>query len=117
MDHPSIVFETLTNIDNDSVFTDGYGRTWRKPAPVDSSREFVLFLWRRNKLNFYFHLFSRDLAVAIHNDERRQLHEAQLRQQQQQAQGYYYEQGSKKSKKKSRKSPRDDDHDSGCILS
>lgn len=45
IDHPSIVFETLTDIDNDSVFTDGYGQRWRKPQPpqpsVDSSREFV----------------------------------------------------------------------------
>lgn len=42
MDHPSIVFETLTDIDNDSVFTDGYGQKWRKPTPtVDASREFV----------------------------------------------------------------------------
>ena len=39
MDHPSIVFETLTNVDNDSVFTNGYGETWRSVAPADSSRE------------------------------------------------------------------------------
>jgi hypothetical protein len=42
LDHTSIVFETLTDIDNDSLFTDGYGRIWRKPESVDSSREFVL---------------------------------------------------------------------------
>jgi hypothetical protein len=41
LDHTSIVFETLTDIDNDSLFTDGYGRIWRKPEAVDSSREFV----------------------------------------------------------------------------
>jgi hypothetical protein len=114
MDHPSIVFETLTGIDNDSVFTDGYGRTWRKPTPVDSSREFVSFRLEK-KLKFNFDLFSRDLAIAIHNDERRQLHEAQLRQRQ--TQGYYDERSSRKSKKKSHKSYRDDDYDSGCILS
>jgi hypothetical protein len=46
MDHPSIVFETLIDVDNDSVFTDGYGQIWRKPAPpVDSSRELVLLFF------------------------------------------------------------------------
>ncbi|CAF4267194.1 unnamed protein product, partial [Rotaria sordida] len=39
--HTSIVFETLTDIDNDSSFTDGYGQKWQKPVPVDVSREFV----------------------------------------------------------------------------
>lgn len=42
LDHSSIVFETLTDIDNDSLFTDGYGRIWRKAEPADSSREFVM---------------------------------------------------------------------------
>ncbi len=60
-------------------------------------------------------LFSRDLAIAMQNDEQRRAHEAQLRQQQ--AQGYYYEKGSKKSKKKSRRSSRDYDDDGGCIVS
>jgi len=93
---------------------DEHGENQHQSIHQESS---FYFFGEKNKLSFYFHLFSRDLAVAIHNDERRQLHEAQLRQQQQQAQGYYYEQGSKKSKKKSRKPPRDDDYDSGCILS
>ena len=30
LDHPSIVFETLTDIDNDTLFMDGYGRIWTK---------------------------------------------------------------------------------------
>lgn len=37
-----IVFETLNNIDNDSSFTDGYGRKWQGPESVNISREFVL---------------------------------------------------------------------------
>jgi hypothetical protein len=56
MDHSSIVFETLTDVDNDSVFTDGYGQIWRKPVPVDSSRELVLFFSKKKK-NFIFLLF------------------------------------------------------------
>jgi hypothetical protein len=75
----------------------------------------VRFISFGEKIKFNFDLFSRDLAIAIHNDERRQVHEAQLRQRQ--AQGYYNEQSSRKSKKKSHKSYRDDDYDSGCILS
>jgi hypothetical protein len=43
LDHSSIVFETLTDVDNDSLFTDGYGRIWTKPEPVDSSREYVFY--------------------------------------------------------------------------
>ena len=39
VDHTSIVFETLIDLDNDSTFTDGYGRKWQKPEPTDSSRE------------------------------------------------------------------------------
>jgi hypothetical protein len=44
LDHASIVFETLTDIDNDSLFTDGYGHIWRKPELVNSSQEFVEYL-------------------------------------------------------------------------
>lgn len=39
--HPSIVFETLTDIDNDSSFTDGYGRKWQNPALANVSQECV----------------------------------------------------------------------------
>ncbi|CAF1015361.1 unnamed protein product [Adineta steineri] len=99
LDHKSIVFETLTDVDNDSLFTDGYGRIWRKPESVDSSRD-------------------RDLAMALHNEEERLYNQAQLQQQQQQQQT----QGnatqlpnspsrhSKKSKNKQR-GPSYDDHD------
>jgi len=81
----------------------------------------VSFIFRRKK-NFIFLIFSkfsRDLAIAIHNDERRQYHQAQLQQQQQQrySQGYYYEKAPKQSKKKHNRSSYDDEHDSGCILS
>ena len=67
-------------------------------------------------------LFSHDLAVAIHNEERRQYHDAQLQQQQrrqpQQPQCYPQEgQSSRKSKKKHRNRSYDDDGDFGCILS
>jgi hypothetical protein len=47
LDHTSIVFETLTDVDNDSLFTDGYGRIWRKPEPVDASEEFVLIIFNK----------------------------------------------------------------------
>ncbi|CAF1379394.1 unnamed protein product [Rotaria sordida] len=109
LDHKSIVFETLTDIDNDSLFTDGYGRIWRKPEPVDSSRD-------------------RDLAIAIHNEEERLFHEAQLQQQQQQQQeqeqslvnssqpsGSSLRQ-SKKSKNKSKRSSEDGDDKESCNL-
>ena len=43
LDHKSIVFETLTDVDNDNLFTDGYGRIWRKNRTENSSREFVVF--------------------------------------------------------------------------
>ncbi|CAF3942326.1 unnamed protein product [Rotaria sordida] len=107
--HTSIVFETLTDIDNDSSFTDGYGQKWQKPVPVDVSRD-------------------RDLAIAIHNEERSQHHEASIQQQQQQqqhyhpqqqryAEEYYCEQSSGKYKKKHRRRSHDEDRDSSCILS
>ncbi|CAF1014048.1 unnamed protein product [Rotaria sp. Silwood1] len=107
LDHKSIVFETLTDIDNDSLFTDGYGRIWRKPEAVDSSRD-------------------RDLAIALHNEEERLFHEAQLQQQQQQQQhqtlvnssqstGSSLRQ-SKKSKNKSKRSSDDDDDKDSCTL-
>ncbi|CAF2852614.1 unnamed protein product [Rotaria sp. Silwood2] len=107
LDHKSIVFETLTDIDNDSLFTDGYGRIWRKPELVDSSRD-------------------RDLAIAIHNEEERLFHEAQLQQQQQQQQqqtlvnssqssGSSLRQ-SKKPKNKPKRSSDDDDDRESCNL-
>ncbi|CAF1021541.1 unnamed protein product [Rotaria sordida] len=109
--HTSIVFETLTDIDNDSSFTDGYGQKWQKPVPVDVSRD-------------------HDLAIAIHNEERSQHHEASIQQQQQQqqqqhyhpqqqryAEEYYCEQSSGKYKKKHRRRSHDEDRDSSCILS
>ncbi|CAF2992500.1 unnamed protein product [Rotaria sp. Silwood2] len=104
--HTSIVFETLTDIGNDSSFTDGYGQKWQKPVPVDVSRD-------------------RDLAIAIHNDERRQYNEAQLQQPKQQRQQplqqryseeYYCERSSGKYKKKHRRPSYDEDRDSSCIL-
>jgi hypothetical protein len=67
---------------------------------------------------YYLCSFSRDFAIAIHNEERREYHEAQLRKQQHQpqhSQGYHYEQASRKSKKKHRN--RSDHDDDGCILS
>ncbi|CAF1335830.1 unnamed protein product [Rotaria sp. Silwood1] len=104
--HKSIVFETLTDVDNDNSFTDGYGQNWQKPVPVDVSRD-------------------RDLAIAIHNEERRQYHEVQTRQQQQQqrqpqerySQEYYDERRSEKTKKKHRRPSHDKEHSSSCILS
>ncbi len=121
LDHTSIVFETLTDVDNDSLFTDGYGRIWRKPEPVDASEEFVLIIF--NKW-FLFCLFSRDLAMAIHNEEERLYQEAQLQeQQQQQSQGNSNpvprspSKQPKKSKTKSRRSSHDDDEkESSCNL-
>jgi len=41
LDHKSIVFETLTDVDNDNLSTYIYGRIWRKNRTEDSSREFV----------------------------------------------------------------------------
>jgi hypothetical protein len=107
----------LTDIDNNSSFTDGYGQIWRKPAPVDTSREFVFFIYIRNSF-FYFYLFSRDLAVAIHNEERRQYHQVQQQQQPPRySQGYYPEQSSRKSQKKHKRPSYEDDDHSSCILS
>ncbi len=87
----------MTDIDNNSSFTDGYGQIWRKPAPVDTSRD-------------------RDLAVAIHNEEQRQYHQVQ-QQQPRYSQGYYPEQSSRKSQKKHKRPSREDDDHSTCILS
>jgi len=101
LDHTSIVFETLTDVDNDSLFTDGYGRIWRKPEPVDSSRD-------------------HELAIAIHNEEERLYHEAQLQQQQSQAISNQLPRSpskqSKKSKNKSRGSSYNDDEKESCTL-
>ncbi len=65
----------------------------------------------------YFALFSRDLAIAIHNEERLQYRQAQLQQEQRYARGNSHEKASKKSGKKNRRSHHDDEYDSGCILS
>ncbi|CAF0941071.1 unnamed protein product [Adineta ricciae] len=105
LDHRSIVFETLTDVDNDSLFTDGYGRIWRKPEPVDSSRD-------------------RDLALALHNEEERLYHQTQQQQQQQQQSHGNSAQlprspskQPKKSKNKQRGSPNDDDDKGSCTIS
>ncbi|CAF1445041.1 unnamed protein product, partial [Rotaria magnacalcarata] len=101
LNHPSIVFETLSNIDNNSSFTDGYGEKWQKPVPVNESQD-------------------RDLAIAMQNQEHIRYKEAQLRQQQQQRQPnqeHYYEDGSKKRKKKHTQYTNDeDDGNCGCTL-
>ncbi|UJR14120.1 hypothetical protein I4U23_001115 [Adineta vaga] len=92
LNHPSIVFETLTDIDNNSTFTDGYGQVWQRPVTANTTRD-------------------RDLAVAIYNEERRQYYQEPPRQ------GYYYERSSRKSKKKHRNRSLDDDHyHDDCIL-
>lgn len=98
LDHTSIVFETLTDVDNDSLFTDGYGRIWRKTPPEDSSRD-------------------RELAIALHNEERA-LHEVE----QQQAQGNATQitrspsKQPKRSKNKSRRTIDDDDQKESCNI-
>ncbi|CAF1252993.1 unnamed protein product [Adineta steineri] len=99
LNHPSIVFETLTDIDNNSTFTNGYGDIWQKSVPVDTTRD-------------------RDLAIAMHKQQQRQYREEQLYQQQQQhSQRYYHEENSNKSRKKQRHPSYDDDQDCACILS
>ncbi|UJR33045.1 hypothetical protein I4U23_020504 [Adineta vaga] len=102
LDHRSIVFETLTDVDNDSLFTDGYGRIWRKPESVDSSRD-------------------RDLALALHNEEERLYHEAQLQQQQSQGNSAQLPRSpskqSKKSKHKQRGPSNDHDDKGSCNIS
>ncbi|CAF3438241.1 unnamed protein product [Rotaria socialis] len=103
LNQSSIVFETLSNIDNNSSFTDGYGEKWQKPVPVNEAQD-------------------RDLAIAMQNQEHIRYQEAQLRQQQQQQQRqpnreHYYEDGSKKRKKKHSQYTNDeDDGNCGCAL-
>ena len=72
------------------------------------------------------YLFSRDLAIAIHNQEQRQYFEAQSQQQQQRQQfqrqqqhyphGFYYERASRKSENKQGRLANDSDTDCSCIL-
>ncbi|CAF3479200.1 unnamed protein product [Rotaria socialis] len=113
LEHKSIVFETLTDVDNDTLFTDGYGRTWQKPETTDSSRD-------------------RDLALALHDEEERLYQQAQLQQQreqqQQQQQQLQYIPNpsqsahsstgqSRKSKNKPKRSPQDGGDKELCNIS
>ncbi|CAF4799529.1 unnamed protein product, partial [Rotaria magnacalcarata] len=110
LEHKSIVFETLTDVDNDTLFTDGYGRIWRKPETADSSRD-------------------RDLALALHDEEERLYQQAQLQQQRQQQQqqqpqyiphpsqsGHSSTGQSRKSKNKPKRSSQDDGDKESCNI-